>query len=356
MQNNKKYAEEFPEDFDEEFPEVLSNLPLEELGYLGEIHEGYYPENIQKRELRIDWNPYEEFSPAFLDKHYELVLLNIFHHIMAFLLFPADCSCKERCCCHGWRHKIILSLNTARYNRLCFVHEDSKVLHAVKSLWNLPDDSTFRESFPNAYPLWAINSGLKSKEKSGDFKIISQLVWTFLRLGQTYKKCISTREVSFSEAVEIIGDLPVNTKAPHLNQLKPLRGAKAYRALFKRYTSVCHFIAALELCKKEDPMWDSSWECLYPPREKVQRFINIAQWFRNNLLLLERRNVKGKVFLTEEELCPLPEWIQFQEVDFPIDIIQKKVEELWSNVTYVDPDNKITKKINLLEDDSFSFS
>lgn len=332
---------------DENLPEAFEDLPL---GELGEIYEGYDTEDHQKRELRIDWNPYEEFSSPFLDKHYELVLLNIFHHIMAFLLFPADCSCKERCFCQRWRQKTILSLNTARYNRLCAVQEDSNFLHAIKSLWRLPDESTFREFYPNAYPLWAINNGLKNKEKSGDFKIINELVWTFLRLGQTYKKCIYTREVSFSEAVDIIGDLPVNAKAPHLNELKSLRGEKAYRALFKRYKSVCHFIAALELCKKEDPKWESSWECLYPPREKVQRFINIAHWFRTNLLLLERRNVKGKVFLKEEELCPLPEWIQFQEINFPIEVFQEKAKALLSNVQYVDPATKIVKIINLYDE------
>jgi hypothetical protein len=198
--------------FDEELPEVFSDLPLEELEYLGEIYEDYYTEGHQKRELRIDWNPYEEFSAAFLDKHYELVLLNIFHHIMAFLLFPADCSCQERCLCHRWRQKTILSLNTARYNRLCRVHEDSNVLHAIKSLWRLPDEAAFRELYPTSYPLWAINNGLKNKEKNGDFKIISQLVDTFLRLGQTYKTCISTREASFSEAVDMLGDYPLTQR------------------------------------------------------------------------------------------------------------------------------------------------
>lgn len=270
---------------------------------------------------------------------------------MAFLLFPADCSCQERCFCHGWRHKTILSLNTPRYNRLCVVYEDSNFLHAIRSLWSLPDESTFRESYPNGYPLWAINSGLKNKEKSGDFKIINQLVWTFLRLGQTYKKCIGEREVSFAEAVSLIGEIPVNAKAPHLNKLKPLRGEKAYRALFNRYKSVCHFVAALELCKQEDPMWDSSWERLYPPREKVQRFINIAQWFRKNLLLLERRNFKDKVFLKEEDLCPLPNWIQFQELDLPIELFLEKVEKLWSNVQRIDPETKTVTIVNLLEED-----
>lgn len=331
-------------DFDEEPPEAFDDLPLEELGHLGEIYEDYHATNNQKRELRIDWNPYEEFSAAFLDKHYELVLLNIFHHIMAFLLFPADCSCKERCFCHGWRHKTILSLNTARYNRLCRVHEDSSFLHAIRALWSLPDEAAFRELYPTSYPLWAINNGLKKRETSGDFKIISQLVDTFLRLGQTYKVCMNTREVSFAEATDKIGDLPVNTKAPHLNDLKALRGEKAYRALFNRYKSVCHFIAALEFCKKEDPMWDSSWECLYPPREQVQRFITIAQWFRNSLLLLERRNVKGKVFLKGEALCPLPNWVQFQEIKLPIEPFKERVREIMATAQIIDPATKLPIK------------
>ena len=74
--------------FDEEPPEAFTDLPLGELGYIGEIYEEYYPASNQKRELRIDWNPYEEFSAAFLDKHYELVLLNIFTTLWLFFCFP----------------------------------------------------------------------------------------------------------------------------------------------------------------------------------------------------------------------------------------------------------------------------
>src|SRR5436190_14113621 len=147
-------------DFDEELPEAFDDLPLEESEHLYEIYEGYYAEYKQKSELRIDWNPYEGFSSAFLDEHYELVLLNIFHHIMAFLLFPGDCSCKERCFCSRWRHKTILSLNTARYNRLCSVYEDCNFLHAIKALWNIPNESTYRDLYPSSYPLWAINNKL----------------------------------------------------------------------------------------------------------------------------------------------------------------------------------------------------
>lgn len=119
-------------DFDEFPPEGFEDdLSPENLEYLGEICEGYHTEDYQKKELRIDWNPYEAFSSAFLDKHYELVLLNIFHHIMAFLLFPADCACKERCFCSRWRQKVILSLNTARYNQLCCAKKNH---YTVKSL------------------------------------------------------------------------------------------------------------------------------------------------------------------------------------------------------------------------------
>ncbi len=46
---------------DEEPPEGFydDDLPLEELERLGEIYEGVYTENNQKKELRIDWNPYD---------------------------------------------------------------------------------------------------------------------------------------------------------------------------------------------------------------------------------------------------------------------------------------------------------
>ena len=260
MDDLKNFDEEPLEGFEEEV-----NFSPEELDRLFEMDGDHHPGNEPKKEIRITWNPYEVYSSEFLQKHYELVLCHIFHHIKAFLLFPA-CSCAERCLCHEARQKIILSLNLERYNRLYPTIATSNSLHAIKGLWNLPDDRRFMELHQNAYPLCSIEKGLKSREERGDFEIINQLVWTFLRLGQTYKMCIRAKEASFSEAVDrIAGDMPVKAKAPHLKKLEPLRGEKTYDALFKRYKPVCHFIAALAFCKKEEPKWDSLWNVSIPP-------------------------------------------------------------------------------------------
>lgn len=76
--------------FDEELPEGFEGLPLEEPERLGEIYGDYYTEDNQKRELRIDWNPYEEFAPNFLQKQYPLVLRHILHHIQDLKVIALD--------------------------------------------------------------------------------------------------------------------------------------------------------------------------------------------------------------------------------------------------------------------------
>lgn len=91
-------------------------------------------------------------------------------------------------------------------------------------------------------------------------------------------------------------------------------------------------------------------ECLYPPRECLERFLNVAHWFRKNLLVLERRNVKGKVFLREEELCPLPDWIQIQEIDLPVEPFLDKVKEIMSNALLIDPETKVATKVDLFKE------
>ena len=90
-----------------------------------------------------------------------------------------------------------------------------------------------------------------------------------------------------------------------------------------------HFIAALEVCKKELPGWEDMFKYICPPSEYVnahspmeyiERFLSIAHWVRERLVLLERDNVKDKVFLSEENLCPLPSWVQSNDIDFPLEL------------------------------------
>lgn len=344
------YSINDPANFDEEPPEGFE----EEDFSPGE--DDLFPgvqqtKGLQKELLRITWNPYEMFSSEFLHKHYELVLRHILHHIQAFLLFPGDCSCKTSCLCHEWRSRVILSLSTEGYTAYGKLQEKPNTLHAMKLLWHIPEDHVFRESYSNAYPLWLIKKALKRREENGHFKMIDQLVWTFLRLGQTYKICIATREASLTEATGVIvGGMPIKAKGRPSKKADVLSGEKTYEKLFKRYTSVCHFIAALEFCKKEDSAWNHLFESSYPSSEQIERFLSVAHWFRQNLLSLKRRNVKKNVFLKEEELCPLPHWFYPQDIDLPIEPFRDIAKELLSNVEYIDPVTKVVKIVDLYEE------
>lgn len=221
----------------------------------------------------------------------------------------------------------------------------------MKLLWRIPEDHVFRESYSNAYPLWFVRKALKKREENGHLKMIDQLVWTFLRLGQTYKMCIAIREASLTQATAIIvGGMPVKAKGRPGKKADILYGEKTYEKLFKRYTSVFHFMAALEFCKKEDPAWNHLFEGSYPSSEQIERFLSVAHWFRQNLLLLKGRNVKKNVFLEEDELCPLPHWFHPQDIDLPIEPFRDIAKDILSNVQYVNPATKEVKIINLYDE------
>ena len=279
----------------------------------------------------ITWNPYKEFSSEFLSQHHDLVLYGIFHHIKAFLLFPPNCSCDDSCRCSEWREKTILALNTNQYTKSHQTAEEPDRLYAMKALWRIPEDHLFRELYAEAYPIWVIEKELKDREKNNHFKIIDQLVWTFLRLGETAKFYSGIPKVSLNEAMKIIlGETPINTKVIALKKAEHFCGEKEYASNFKKYKFVCHFIAALETCKKEVPDWERVFTCLYPPLEHIERFLSIAHWFREKLLSLERRNVKDKIFLSEGNICPLPAWIQSDNIDFSIELSEEKFQKVKS--------------------------
>ncbi len=293
------------------------------------------------------WKPHKGCSSEFLTEHHDLILYGVFHHIKAFLLFPPNCSCDDSCQCSEWRKKAILALNTHFYNRARRTAEKPNRLRAMKTLWHIPEDHFFRNLYPEAYPIWVIEKELKDREENDHFKIITQLVWTFLRLGQTYKHCYGALEASMNEALKmILEEIPLNSKVVKLKKEERLKGEKQYERLFKSYTSVCHFIAALDTWKKEIH-WERVMGCLYPAVEEIERFLSIAHWFRKNLLILERRNVKDRVFLLEKDLCPLPPWVQSENITFPIEPFEEKVQEIWANAKLIDPKTKIATPISI---------
>lgn len=336
------------QNFDEEPPEEFEDFPLEELERLCEIYGDHEADNEKKPELPITWDLHKSFSAEFLAQYHDLVLCDIFHHIKACLLFPPNCPCKKSCQCPQLREKIILTLNTNQYTE-AERFETPDRLAAMKDLCHMPEDHAFRALHAQAYPLWIIEKEWQNKEENNHFKMIDQLVWALLQLGKTSKACFLPPDVSLKEAIEtILGDTPVGAKVIKLKKAAHFGGEKKYDALFKHYQSVCHFIAALEFCKRETPLWESLFmSSPYPPLEFVEKFLKVAHWFRKNLLLLERPNFKNKVFLREKDLCPLPVWVQSDAINLPIKPFQEKVKKILSNALRVDPVTKTTTKVDL---------
>lgn len=283
-------------------------------------------------------SPPKHFSSEFLEKHHDLVLYDIFHQVQAFILFPLHCSCRDLCNCSEWRKRIVLALNTRIYNQACQLVDNPNRLYAMKALWRLPEDHAFRDSYVDSYPAWLTEQQLKNREKKNHFKIIEQLVWTFLRIGKATQSNSGAQKISLNKAMKIIiGETPINTKVSKLKNHRHLCGEKEYASNFKKYKFVFHFIAALEVCKKEMPDWEDMFSFIYlpiayvhthSPMEYIERFLSIAHWLRERLLILERDNVKDKVFLSEENICPLPSWVQSDDIDFPLELSEKELRKI----------------------------
>ena len=283
------------------------------------------------------WNPPKKFSPEFLDQYHELVVYDVFHRIKVFLLFPHDCACETNCRCEEWRKKAILALNTNLYNKARQQGEKLSRLKAMKELWRMPEAHLFQGLYANSYPIWAIEKELKAREENDHFNVLDQLVWTFLRLGKTTTAYLGTPEVSVNEVFHILKKPPSGATKEQLKEDERRCGKKKYEDLWKQYQYVCHFIAALALWEKEVTGGKRLFSDPYPSLEQIKRFLSLAHWFRQKLLALKRPNVKESVFLLEENLCPLPPWVQSEGIDFPIDPDQEKIREVFANAVRIDP-------------------
>jgi hypothetical protein len=185
--------------------------------------------------------------------------------------------------------------------------------------------------YAEAYPAWLTEKELKDREMNNHFKILNQLVLTFLRVGKATKSNSGAQKVSLNKAMKIIlGEMPINSNVSKLKKDEHFCGEKEYANNFKKYKFVCHFIAALEICKKEVPDWENVFTCIYPPHEYIEKFLSIAHWFREKLLSLERDNVKDKVFLSEENICPLPIWVQSDDIDFSLELSEEDLQKIKS--------------------------
>jgi len=241
------------------------------------------------------------------------------------LLYPINCYWEGPCQCDELRARIILTLNVEFYNGAIEKGEDSEQLYAIKSLLKIPEEIYFRKNWGNAYPLWLINQELENKDQL--FKIVDRLVWSLLRLAKTYEESeIGEPRASVNEAVEmILGKTPLKSKQSQEQDY--LCGEKAYGKYFKEYKSVCHFIAAAEILKREKQRDEDSFFVIKNP-EQIERFLSIAHWFRKKLLSIKTPNVKTKSLFSEELLLSFSSWVNNEEVDIDIEDFDDKRQEL----------------------------
>jgi hypothetical protein len=270
------------------------------------------------------WDKYKDFPPEFLAKYHEYVLYDVFHHIKAFVLYPLNCGCKDDCACEGLRAKIVLSLNVDLYLRMQEHREDCDPCYAIRHLLKIPSDSFLSKHYAQSYPVWLIQAELQKKEADNHFKIVGRLVWTLLRLAQTYELSIFKEpRASINEAVELIlGKTPLKTKSNVFEKEAYLCGEKAYSAHLNTYKSVCHFMAASQLIGKGNPCFS-----LTQP-DQIQEFLRISHWMREKLLSLETPNIRGKSLFQEATLLPLPSWINSDGLHIPVDPLEGKLQEI----------------------------
>ena len=278
------------------------------------------------------WNEQRALPDDFLAQHHALVVYDVFHRIMALLLYPPHCSCKDFCPCDSIRAKIILSLNLDLYNRTQEVNEDPEFLFAVRFLLKIPQESYFWKHYTEAYPSWLIREDFNRKEKH--FKIVDHLAWTLLRLFKTYELSYEPESrTSINESMTIIfGKTPLKTKRKEGSK-KGLGGEHIYNKQFKHYKEVSHFIAALEYLKKTNGQTDTllfSWN----QSNQIEHFLSLAHWFRQQFLRLHTPNTKKKNVFLEEELLPLPAWVKSDGIDILINPFEKKLQEI--NAPYLE--------------------
>ena len=266
---------------------------------------------------------HENFSSLFLEAHQDIILQDMYHHIQAYLLHPPHCTCGDSCQCAEFRESIVLTLNLDFYNRMEASGCDAQILHAMRLLLQIPNDSSLTKKYTRAYPNWLIKEKLVKKEEKNHFKIVGRLVVTLIRLGMTYDMVLGESRASIKEAVDIIlGDMPLKSKSSNQEKESYLGGEKAYGKFFNMYKFICHFIAARELMKKEtDPIGVNN-------PESIKRFLKLSYWFRKRLLWLYIPNVKDNILFTEETLMPLPKWVTSDGVVVSIEPFEEIIHRL----------------------------
>ena len=112
----------------------------------------------------------------------------------------------------------------------------------------------------------------------------------------------------------IVGETPLKSMQDQIQ--KRFCGEKAYASHFKLYKPVCHFIAAFEFLRQETEAKENSVSL--DSQIQIERFLQIANFFREQLLLLITTNIKNTSLFLEESLIPLPPWVNSLDVAIPI--------------------------------------
>lgn len=137
-----------------------------------------------------------------------------------------------------------------------------------------------------------------------------------LRLGETHALTNRGREASLRGALDIlVGETPVQKRKAQ-DPTTYMDGEKVWRCHWKIYKPVAHALAALGSLGTLSPMDLKEGQ--------IESFLRRTVWFRCELLRLGTPNVKDKCFMNENELLPLPSWVQPTE-DMTLEPLEEKL-------------------------------
>lgn len=281
----------------------------------------------------------QTIPPEFFETHRDLFLYDAFHQLKAFLLFPPTaCSCKDKCKCDALRTAVALALNTDAYNNARKSREDLNLLCAMRFLWKIPDAHYYQEEIRELYPPQFIEQAFTRREEQKHFQMVYRLVWALLRLGKTYEASYyKIPQASLKDALEILlGETPLKRKDTRGKDY--LGGEKAHLAQFHYYKPVCHFIAAIELFKKQYP-GKNPLLAFYEPFH-IEAILKTAYWIRKELLRLHTVNIKGRTLFAEEVPLSLPAWLEDDNAGISLEPFEDKLQEikdLFENALLITP-------------------
>lgn len=261
------------------------------------------------------------FSSSFLEKHHNIILYDVLHQSLAFLLFPTNGLSTIGYRYEELREKVILSLNVALYNKI----EDEKIKKEeknyeysyIRGLLKIPDDRAFPALSLEAYPLWLIKEDFQKIDAENYFRSIERFVWALLRSDDTREAYASKKSHAIPEKEEGVSDqgqslLKANVIKFQRKDLSTPQ--KTFEDYFKIYKPFCHLVAAYECIKRET---QQEWQFSLSQPQQIQRFLNIAYWFRKSLLSLKTSTIPEEKLFLEKDLLSLPLWAQSDEVEIP---------------------------------------